>query len=179
VKSFEAERTAALAEAEAEKVRTADFASELAQLRAQLEATRVLLSEAEGSREQEEKAGQRLQKEIASLRAALTEAGRSQQRHESVTAEQRAEIASLRSAAARAEERQRASETANASLRAEVASLKDELAAARDVGNAAIDALRFETARPAPAALQQPGWRGSVLRRFGFRPRDPLLMAGQ
>jgi hypothetical protein len=179
VKSFEAERTAALAEAEAEKARSADFAAELARLHAQLEATRTLLTEAEGSRQQKEKAANELQKEIASLRTALTEAGRSQQRHESVTAELRAEIASLRSTAARAEEQQRGSETANASLRSEIASLKNELAAARDVGKAAIDALRFEAARPAPAVLQKPGWRGSVLRRFGFRPKDPLLMAGQ
>ena len=62
---------------------------------------------------------------------------------------------------------------ANESHRAEIASLESELAAAREVGKAAIDALRYEAVQPAPA-LSKPGWWASVLRRPGLLSGYPL-----
>jgi chromosome segregation ATPase len=138
VKSFEAERTAALAESEAEKVRSAAYAAELAELHTQLETARILLTDAEGSREQEEKAGQRLQKEIASLR----------------------------SAAARAEERQRQESAARImSLENEITTLRSELSAARDVGKAALAAIRTEVVR-VPEMPRKAGRLRSILRQL-------------
>ena len=63
-----------------------------------------------------------------------------------------------------------------AALRSEIITLRSALAVARDVGRAALAALRTEPVT-VPEAHWNAGWLALVLRPLGFRGRDPS--AGQ
>ena len=175
LQAAETERTALLAELEARLARLTTLAEERDALRAanttlssRLDALQDAAARSGPRQREQERADPILQSELASLRAVLSETDRSRHRAEAATAELQAELAALQSAHARNEGRIREGEAAGARLAAEARSLKDELAAAREVGRAALDALRCGPA-PSPPPLSTPGWGASMLRRLGLR----------
>lgn len=116
--------------------------------------------------------------ELVSSRSSLAEASR--RADEVVTALQSAEakLAKRDDALSRAERELSDRNTANAALQSEIIELRGSLAAARDVGRAALAALRIEPATVPETSRhsRNAGWRALVLRPFGSRGRDPLLV---
>jgi Methyltransferase domain len=78
-------------------------------------------------------------------------------------------VAALQSAEAKLAKRDDALSRAES----EIVTLRSDLAVARDVGRAALAALRIEPAT-VPEKPRNAGWRALVLWPFGFRERDPL-----
>jgi Methyltransferase domain len=82
-------------------------------------------------------------------------------------------VAALQSAEAKLAKRDDALSRAES----EIVTLRSDLAVARDVGRAALAALRIEPAT-VPEKPRNAGRRALVLRCFGFRARGPLPLAG-
>jgi Methyltransferase domain len=156
-------REAALTEAqgELETLRSSVRLSEDAMrvLQASVEEREALLTTARHDAQTSEALTATLQREMAELRADLA------------TAEQRKgskdrEIAALSAQLTRAEREAAQRAEAMKANEAEIASLSSGLAAARQVGNAAMQALAIKTT-PIPA-VERIGWFRTVRRRFGF-----------
>jgi Methyltransferase domain/Glycosyl transferase family 2 len=117
---------------------------------------------------------------LASSRASLAErdgalAQMSRRADEFVAALQSAEakLTKRDDALARAERQLSDRNAAAAALQSEIITLRSGLAVARDVGRAALAALRTEPAT-VPKAPQNAGWLSRVLLPFRFHGRDPL-----
>jgi hypothetical protein len=108
------------------------------------------------------------QAEVVTLREALTQAERAEQ-DRAVTAEAaQAEVVTLRETLAKAEREAEQRAAAVAALRDDVVALQGTLTAAREVGKAAIAALRIDTAVPTKPDGSR-GWRALAMRFLGAR----------
>jgi len=147
------------------------------------------LMHAERETQQHEATATAMRGEIRTLRGSLARAEREGGRRAAATEALEAEMRELREAVARsareksaiaaealevrgklaqAEGAAKEREAAAVALRTEIATLQDTLTAAREVGKAAMAALRSEAA--APKQLDRPrGWRPAVMRLFGGR----------
>jgi hypothetical protein len=114
--------------------------------------------------------------EVAAIRQALTKTDR-RLRERAETAEAlRTELNVLHSKLLEAERRVQQSEAATAALQDQISSLQSELGAAREVGRAALEALRYGIAMP-PEAPRNTAWRTSILQHLGFRARARFSLA--
>jgi hypothetical protein len=111
--------------------------------------------------------------EITAQRDALTKVEQRLQAQAAAAEASQTERETLRGKLAEAEQRCREHEAAYAALQAEVTSLNNQLAVAREVGGAAIAALKAEPAA-APAARRNGVWFAGVLRLLRSRARLPL-----
>jgi septal ring factor EnvC (AmiA/AmiB activator) len=111
------------------------------------------------------------------MRGELTKIDQQLQERATAAAALRKESEILRDKLAEAEQRLRDGETANTALRAEIKSLNSHLAIAREVGGAAIAALRTETAA-APEPPPKPSLLANMLRVFRFRARVTVQLPG-
>jgi peptidoglycan hydrolase CwlO-like protein len=115
--------------------------------------------------------------EITTIQDALAKADRSLQERADAADALQAELEVLGGELREAERRGQQSEAGTVALQAQIKSLQNELAAAREVGRAALEAVRYDIAVPSEASPQNSVWRAPVLRRFGFRARDQLSFA--
>jgi chromosome segregation ATPase len=158
--------------------------TEHAQSLGEIEALKVLIATTSSERDQAVAALAAGREALASSRASLTEAERSTGLLQATLAgrdvalaemTQRADefVAALQSAEAKLAKRDDALSRAES----EIVTLRSDLAVARDVGRAALAALRIEPAT-VPEKPRNAGRRALVLRCFGFRARGPLPLAG-
>jgi hypothetical protein len=109
-----------------------------------------------------------LEAEVGALREAVAKAERDAQERGAAAAAMQAELEALRETLAQTEREAQNRVAAQAALQAEIARLQETITSARQVGKAAIAALRSEAA--APKKLDRPrGWRPAVMRLFGAR----------
>jgi hypothetical protein len=113
--------------------------------------------------------------EITAMRGELTKIDQQLQERATAAAALQKESEILRDKLAEAERRLWDGETANTALRAEIESLNGRLAVAREVGGAAIAALRTEAAA-APEPPPKPTLLENMLRVFRFRARVTLQL---
>jgi hypothetical protein len=107
-----------------------------------------------------------LQSEVAGLRDTLARVEREAQERADRGQRLQTEVVTLRGRLARAEGEARERAAAAAAFQAQIVTLQDSLTAARQVGKAAIEAFRVDTA--APTKPDEPrGWRQSIMRLFG------------
>jgi hypothetical protein len=147
--------------------------TEHAQSLGEIEALKALITTTVSERDETVAASGLLQATLAERDSALAEM--SQRADEFVAALQsvEAKLAKSNGALSRAERELSDCNATAAALQSEIVTLRSALAAARDVGRAALAALRTEPAT-APEAPRNAGWLALVLRPFGFRRRDPL-----
>jgi hypothetical protein len=156
-------------ESEIREVRAEAVQAEMAAIRDVLAKTDRLLQEHSAAREV-------LHVELELAQDKLSDAQDRELTHHSALAALQADVNLLRLRLAEAEQRDREGEAATALRLGEMASLRGELAAARDVGKAALAALRV-TASISPSS-SNPEWPGAMLRCFGQPDNNPLPSSG-
>ena len=109
------------------------------------------------------------QAEVVTLREALTQAERAEQDRAAAAEVAQAEVVTLSETLAKAEREAEQRAAAVAALQADVVALQGTLTAAREVGKAAIAALRIDTA----ASPKPDGWRGRRQLAMGFLAPEP------
>ena len=142
-----------------------------AQLRAEIEQHAATEAQLRAEIEQRAATEARLQAEIE--QRAVTEAQRRAEIDLGETgAALQAQLEVFRAKLLEAEERAHESEVTTTTLLAQMSSVESELQAAREVGKAAFEALRHDTAMP--GVFRNSCWRSRILRGFGLRSREQL-----
>jgi hypothetical protein len=176
--AVEARLTEALAEIEQQRAQIAEVArqrDDRAEIERESNGLKATLIEreaalAEHSRRADEllAALQLAQAESAAREAALRHAERETQERAAAAGTMQTEVGRLCGRLAQAERKAEEHGAAAEAMRAEIATLRDTLAAARQVGKAAIAALRIEAAAPTQPVVPR-GWRQAIVRFFGGR----------
>jgi hypothetical protein len=130
-------------------------------------AREAALQDAEREAQKGAAAAEASQREIAAqLRSTVAKAEASAQERAAALAARESEIAQLRSTVAKAEHQAQQRGAAAEAMQGQIVVLQSALTIARQVGSAAIAALRIETAAPTKPGAQS-GWRQAIMRLFG------------